>query len=96
METEGKDKKEKSSFWLVQLVKDLDKEDFRELMAALSLIYGFTYMTMVTFITLPTENQRFADIILGAVISVVFGRVFGHYFDKSEAKKEDTEDTENV
>ena len=76
--------------WFVNLMRGLTKEDFREIMAAFSLIAGFIYMYLITFVVIPSEaNQRNADIILGMVGSLVFGRVFAYYFDEKSSKKDE-------
>lgn len=68
-------------------MKRLDKDDFKEIMAALTLTATFTYMFMVTFIPVPKESQRFADVILGSLLTLALGKVLSAYFDKD--KKED-------
>lgn len=88
--------------WLVTTMRGLTKEDFREIMAAFAMVAGFVYMFLITFAIIPSEaNQRNADIILGMVGTMVFGRVFGYYFDKPEKtagddKKDPIDNTANT
>ncbi len=67
---------------ILAYLKTLNSEDFKELMSFLSVTTAFIYFFLVTFIDIPQENQRFADIILGVLGTAVFGRVYGYYFDK--------------
>ena len=46
----------------------------------LSLL-SFIYIFGVTFVEIPKENQRFADIILGSLLSMVIGGIISHYFN---------------
>lgn len=70
-------------------MKNLNSEDFRELMAAISVLLGFGYIYAITFLEIGMDNQRFADIVLGMVGTVIFGRVFEYYFGKEQKKNED-------
>jgi len=67
-----------------ELLKALDKENFKELISFLSVTTAFVYFFLITFFTIPEENQRFADIILGMLGTAVLGRVYGHYFDNKK------------
>jgi hypothetical protein len=71
--------------------KELDKDDFREAMAAVSLILGFGFLYAIVFIPLSPSGERFADIGLGMVGTVIFGRVFEYYFGNGQSKKSDSE-----
>lgn len=71
-------------------MKNLNREDFKELMAFLTVILAFVYMFCVTFIPIPEAGQRFADIILGSLLTLVFGKVLGEYFDVM--KRSDSEE----
>ena len=70
-------------------MKNISSEDFRELMAAFSVVAGFAYLFAITFIEIPEASQRFADISTGIIATVIFGRVFEHYFGKKEKKSDD-------
>ena len=61
-------------------MKNLNSEDFREIMAAVSVILGFAYLFGITFFDIPEESQRFADVATGVIATVIFGRVFEYYF----------------
>jgi hypothetical protein len=73
----------------MKFFRDLTKEDFKELMAYTSMWLSFIYIFGVTFVEIPKENQRFADIILGSLLSMVIGGIISHYFNDGEGKKED-------
>jgi phosphotransferase system glucose/maltose/N-acetylglucosamine-specific IIC component len=73
-------------------MKNLNSEDFRELMAAITVLLGFAYIFSITFITISADNQRFADIVLGMIGTVIFGRVFEYYFGKDDKKKKKEEE----
>ncbi len=53
-----------------------------------SLLFGFAYIFVITFLTIPAQNQRFADTILGVVISIIFGTIYNFYFGSSKGSKE--------
>ena len=76
---------------LFELVKSLTREDFKELMSFLSVTTAFVYFFLITFISIPKESQRFADIILGMLGTAVLGRVYGYYFDADKDKNKDIE-----
>ncbi len=65
--------------------------DFREVMAALTITATYLYIFMVTFIPIPPSSQRFADIILGSLLTLVIGKVLDHYFnnDRDIDKKDE-------
>lgn len=62
-------------------MKNLNREDFKELMAFITILLTFLYIFCITFIDIPESSQRFADVILGSLLTLVFGKVLGEYFD---------------
>jgi hypothetical protein len=76
----------------MKFFKNLTHEDFKELMALFSISFSFTYMILVTFCKIPEENQRFADIILGSLLTIVIGKVLGEYFNANNDKDKDDEE----
>ena len=60
--------------------KELNREDFKEFMAFMTVTSTFIYMFAVTFGEVPKDNQRFADIILGSLLTIVLGKVLSEYF----------------
>jgi hypothetical protein len=72
----------------MKFFRDLTKEDFKELMAYTSMILSFIYIFGVTFVEIPKENQRFADIILGSLLSMVIGGIISHYFNDGNDNKD--------
>ena len=73
-------------------MKNLNRDDFKELMAFITVLLAFIYMFMVTFTVIPEENQRFADIILGSLLTLIFGKVLGEYFDVNKNKENKEEE----
>jgi len=67
---------------------DVFSKRFIYWLTAGSLFLGFLYVFVITFITIPAENQRFADTILGVVISIIFGTIYNFYFGSSKGSKE--------
>ncbi len=51
---------------------------------------SFGYLTAVTFIDIPKENIQTANMITGAVLSIVLAKVFSYWFgtSNSSAKKD--------
>jgi hypothetical protein len=49
-----------------------------------SVILGFAYIFFITFCTIPTQGQRFADTILGVVISIIFGTIYNFFYGSSK------------
>ena len=72
---------------LVNLVKSLTKEDFREMMAFMAVGTAFLYMFLVTFLPIwyrfPEESLRFGDICLGFLFGSVLGPILKYFFDKT-------------
>lgn len=66
----------------MKFFKNLNPEDFKEMMAFYTITLSFIYMFLITFTTVPEGNQRFADIILGSLLTIVIGKVLSEYFNK--------------
>ena len=73
----------------MKFFKDLNREDFKELMAFLTVGLSFVYMFLVTFCPIPEKNQRFADIILGSLLTIVIRKVLSEYFNQPKKDKDD-------
>jgi hypothetical protein len=78
----------------MKFFKNLNREDFKELMAFFTVSLSFIYMFLVTFAEIPEKNQRFADIILGSLLTIVIGKVLSEYFNSP--KEEDQDKDEDV
>lgn len=59
--------------------------------ATLSISIGFVYVFLITFIPIPENNQRFADTILGVVISLIFSGIYNFFFGSSKGSSDKTE-----
>lgn len=53
-------------------------------LAGASILLGFTYIFLVTFLPLAPTSVRYADTILGVVIGVVFGTIFNFFYGSSK------------
>lgn len=71
--------------------KNLNREDFKEVMAFYTITLAFIYMFAITFY--PPESDaglRFGDVILGSLLTIVLGKVLSEYFGNngsSDSKK---------
>jgi hypothetical protein len=74
----------------MKFFKELNDKDFKELMAFYTITLSFIYMFLITFADIPKANQRFADIILGSILTIVIGKVLSEYFNKPDDKDEDS------
>ena len=70
---------------------DVFSKRFTYYLAAGSAILGFAYIFLITFITIPKDSQRFADTILGVVISIVFGTIYNFFFGSSKSSADKNE-----
>ena len=73
----------------MKFFQNLNPEDFKEMMAFYTITLSFVYMFLVTFADIPKSNQRFADIILGSLLTIVIGKVLSEYFNKPTDKDKD-------
>ena len=64
-------------------------------LAAGSLLLGFVYIFVITFVTIPESNQRFADTILGVVIATIITTIYNFFFGSSKGSK-DKEELKNT
>ena len=74
---------------MYKIFKNLNDKDFKEFMAFYTITLSFIYMFLVTFSNIPEKNQRFADIILGSLLTIVIGKVLSEYFNKPDSKEKD-------
>ena len=68
--------------------KNMNDKDFKEMVAVFTILFCFVYFIVITFITIPPSGQRYADIILGALIGTVLTKVLAHFFDEKKNKNE--------
>lgn len=64
---------------------------FKYFLAAVSIIATFAYLSAITFCSIPKENIRFADTIMGAMITLVLATVYNYFFGSSEGSHRKTE-----
>lgn len=62
---------------------DLFSKRFVYWFALLWSVVCAVYVFMITFTTIPPDNVRFADTILGFLIGSVLGQIFGYFYGTS-------------
>jgi len=71
---------------LIELLRGLTKEDFREIMAFMTITSSFIFMFAVVFIQIwypmPESAVKFADIILGFLFGSVVRTIMDYFFGK--------------
>lgn len=70
---------------------DIFSKRFLYWLAAGSLFLGFVYIFVITFVTIPESNQRFADTILGVVIATIITTIYNFFFGSSKGSKDKDE-----
>jgi len=63
---------------------------FMPLFSAFWSIAGVSYLFAITFGTVPTANQRFADTILGILIGTIITTIINFYYGSSQSSKDKT------
>jgi hypothetical protein len=61
---------------------------FMNLFAILSALFVFGYITAITFMSIPKENQRYADTILGFLAGTLLSTIVNFYFGSSKSSKD--------
>jgi hypothetical protein len=54
------------------------------------LVFSFAYISLITFVPIPKESQRFADTSLGFIQGVVIAGCIGYYLGGNPALKRQT------
>jgi len=76
-------------------MKWLNREDFKELVTLIVIVTILGYFIAISFIPIPEESQRFVDIVLGSLLSIL-GKILSDYFGdngRDKAKPESTDST---
>lgn len=63
---------------------------------AISALIGFAYIFMITFVDINPANQRFADTILGVVISAIIGTIYSFFFGSSKSSQDKSQDITKI
>jgi hypothetical protein len=66
---------------------DVFSKRFNYYLAGGSILLGFVYLFAVTFLAIPTDSQRFADIGFGVISTVVFGQIYSFFYGSSQSSK---------
>ena len=74
-------------------MKGLNRENFKELMAFVHTMLGWVYLFTLLLIELPKDNQRFADMGLGIVGTIIFGKILSDYFGNNGSIQKKSEST---
>jgi hypothetical protein len=75
---------------------DIFTKRFNAYLTTGSIILGFTYIFCITFFPVPLAAQRFADTILGVVISLVFGSIYNFHYGSSQGSHNKNELLKNL
>jgi Fe2+ transport system protein B len=67
---------------------DLFSKRFVYYLASFWSIVATLYIACITFMTIPVDNIRFADTVLGFVLGTVIATVIGFFFGSSEGSKD--------
>lgn len=67
------------------------KNGMRAVLALISVLFFFFYVTAITFIDIPGNNVRNVDIILGALIANVIGCVYQYFYGSSQGSADKNE-----
>jgi len=66
---------------------DVFSKRFNYYLAGGSIFLGFIYLFAVTFLAIPSDSQRFADIGFGVISTVVFGQIYSFFYGSSQSSK---------
>ena len=61
---------------------------FMNFIAAICLLFTFVYISLITFLKVPEENQRYADTILGFLAGTLITTIINFYFGSSKSSKD--------
>lgn len=83
--------------YLFQCISDKlkSKNAMRAVIAILSIMFFFMYVTAITFIVIPEGNMRFVDIVLGALIATVIGSVYAYFYGTTQGSADKNEMIKN-
>ncbi len=73
-----------------------DKDFFKRLLGAILMATCMVYFFLVTWVPIPKENQRFADVIIGFLIGSVVGTIINYYYGSSTPKKTTENDKTDI
>lgn len=59
-------------------------------LAGFSVVTGFIYIFCATWIEIPKENQRLADVMTGILTTVIFGSIFQYFFGSTKSSHDKT------
>jgi hypothetical protein len=65
---------------------------FMPLFSAFWSVAGVSYLFAITFGTVPTANQRFADTILGILIGTIITTIINFYYGSSQSSRDKTKE----
>lgn len=71
--------------------KRTEEKRFKYLLAIISIVFTFLYLSAITFAPIPQNNVRFADTIMGALITLVLATVYNYFFGSSEGSHRKTD-----
>ena len=75
-----------------QIIKIItSKHFFKNFIAFHCIAFGFTYIMLMTFLPIPTDNIRFADTSLGFVLGSILSTVITYYLGGSKGSSDKTD-----
>lgn len=72
-------------------MNSLNKNSIRLLFAAFWSVVAAAYIAGVTFLTIPIDNHRAVDTVLGFVLGTIVATVMGFYFGSSQGSSDKTD-----
>ena len=68
--------------------EDLFSKRFVYVFAAVWSMFTMVYILMITTMTIPAENQRFADTILGFMLGTLITTIINFFFGSSRSSQQ--------
>ena len=76
--------------------KDTYTTKFMLYLAASCLLICFIYIFLITFVAIPKDNQRYADLCLGFLLGTFMATIIQFFFGSSNSSKIKDEALQNV
>ena len=69
----------------------VDTKKFKYYLATAWSIFAFIYVMCITFLPIPANNLRFADTIIGFMLSAVVATIMNFFFGSSSGSEKKTD-----
>ena len=80
----------------IKIVKDTYTTKFMLFLAASCLLICFLYIFLITFVQIPKENQRYADLCLGFLLGTFMATIIQFFFGSSNSSRVKDEALQSV